>query len=363
MICVAAAISGALSAAPARAQVFSVPQELEGVVAQPEVQPEGRRAIQEFAAPRLRDLQSATVRAIGAARDELIAPLVAAETVSVSFRLTYAEALMPVLERLAGAPDEARAVSAIRIAGHIGTGQSLALLIDAADAPRPALRYAAAMALGDTLRLIAESNPALQEDAGQRIIDDLARRIAQEPAPLVLDALVRAIDAGRANPTLRDASILALTSALREQIADRRAALDAQTPLAPALGAMVRAVVNARGLFIDRGAGVPEPVAVGAGLMTGHAMTYALKALRVRGGFNALTSEERRAAGALLKAAEAVAALASVSAGLPNVSGQPISGAVDDQNLAALESAVQAWTGPSGRLTRRPFNADPADFR
>jgi hypothetical protein len=355
-------VAAALPAAGALAQAYSVPPALEQVVGQSNVDDAGREAIRAFVNPLARDLTSGDAAAMGLAREDLIAPLVAAPNVSVSFRISYAEALMTTLQGLVSGGDEAGAVTALRIAGQLGTGQSVTLISSAIDHDSPAVRYAAAQAMGETLRLVAEGNPALQQGAAQDLIDKLGDRLIGEPDAFVTDALVRALDGPRANPALRQTAAVRMAGAMIEQIRIRRAALDGETNIVESASSMLRAIINLRSLFIDLGAGVPRPVAVTAGRLAGQAMTWGVAAIDNAGGFGALSAAERQAIDSTLRAAEALAALANVSVGGDNVVAQPIARALEQDDLNALDVAVQGWAGPAGRLVRQPFGADPAEF-
>ncbi|MFG0274018.1 MAG: hypothetical protein ACF8QF_03065, partial [Phycisphaerales bacterium] len=80
------------------------------------------------------------------------------------------------------------------------------------------------------------------------------------------------------------------------------------------------------------------------------------------GGFGGLSSEEFESINATLRTAEALAALANVSVGGATIAEQPVGRALEARDLNALDVAVQGWAGPTGRLVRQPFGADPAEF-
>jgi len=356
VILVAAAL-----AAPALAQAYSVPAQLQGVVSRQNLDQAATQAVSDYVAPLVRDLRGGEPAAISIAREDLIAPLVASDDISVSFRLTYADALMPTLQALVGG-DEVGAIAAIRIAGELGTGQSVDLLIDALDAESPGVRYAGAQALGATLRLIAEGNPAVQAERATGVIEVLSDLIEAESDPLVVDAGVRALDAVRNSAPLRQAAIEAAALAMIEQIRVRRDRVAADANATEPAASMLRAIVAARGFFIAVGAGVPEPTAESVLLMTGHAMAYGVRLIEDRSGWAGLSADEDETVSSMLIAAEAVGGLSYLSLTGQQVNEQPILRAVENEDLNTLRNAVNGWVGPNGRICRPPVNADPNDF-
>lgn len=350
------------SASLTSAQAYSVPAELEPFIGQQNVDGAGEQAIEGYVGARARDLTGGQPAAISAAREDLLAPLVAASQISVSFRLTYAEELLPTLTRLIDGNDEIAAIAAARIAGELGTGQSLDLLLDALDAGDPSRRYAVVQALGATLRLIAEANPALQAARASEIISALASIMEEEPSAFVVDAAVRAFSQAQGDPGLRTDAIQAAAEAMAAQVTMRRAMASDDRDAMEAAASTLRAVVGSRDFFIAVGAGVPGPTANAVLRMAGHAMAYGLVLVEQRGVWESGDSAEADTVDAMLIAAEAVAGLSYLSLTRQQVNEQPILRAVQNRDARALRGAVDGWIGNAGRICRPPINADPADF-
>ena len=202
-----AAATALLLAAPAHAQGDSLPTDIRRA---PQLTAAQEQAVQAFVSEHVKNLASDNPQFIKRDRTALLEPLADLEA-SPKFRFTYAEALLPTLETLAGNANELVVINAMVIAGDLATAQGVGYLTKGLAATKPAVRYQAAFGLRRTFEaLAAMPSPTVNDEQRTSAIESIAGRIKDEADPVVLDGLVfAALEATKA-PATRNAAMTQL---------------------------------------------------------------------------------------------------------------------------------------------------------
>ncbi|MBC7773687.1 MAG: hypothetical protein H7210_14435 [Pyrinomonadaceae bacterium] len=153
------------------------------------------------------------------ARNALLEPL-QNQAVSVSFRLNYAQLLVPVLRPLIASEKEIVAINALRITGELATTTSLDLLSDGLNDKRPGVRFAAVAGYEATFTALERTSPAIaQPSQATASITNLKNKLSKEEDASVLDAFALALQAASKVPSrkldgVRGAAITTLSEAM-----------------------------------------------------------------------------------------------------------------------------------------------------
>jgi hypothetical protein len=296
-------------------------------------------------------------RAVEQARKQVLGPLTSSSTPSVSFRLAYDSALLPMLRTAAAGENEHSAINALVIAGELGTVGGINLLTQMLADPRPAVRMAAAAGLGRTMALMGEKGtkaPVERDIAGA--VSSLNKRIASETDPMVLLGLVSAMCEGTNIPATDDMPAVAgdTLASLAMSVGDR-ASLNSdgvELSMMRAAQAMISALTKGRDKpRMDR------ETNVFMARFAGDALALARK--RVVAG---LKSDAERAMYAdLVKRAENILSLVSVDGSKP-APDQSLGESLAQGNDKDFQARVELMIGSGGVLTKSPFNFPVSRF-
>lgn len=140
------------------------------------------------------------------ARKQLLSPLVAANNPSVPFRLRYAEELSKALTPALSGTNQMAKINALVIAGELGTADAARLVNAARKDADPSVRFQAADASRGILTTYVNSRGGtlLGDDDARSFVNETAKAFAGEKDPLVLDALLGALETALANAKLQD---------------------------------------------------------------------------------------------------------------------------------------------------------------
>lgn len=353
----------ALAASPALAQVDQIPADI--VRAQAGLTPDQARSLADYIGRHSGKLDAQDPQDIKADRSALIAPLAEADA-SPSFRLEYSRAISGKLEQLAKNTRESVAISALVIAGRLGTDNGVAIAESQLARPEPAVRFAAASALATTIDALKRQSPAIQPERIDRTIEIVGKAIDAETDPSTLDALVRALVAAMEvdRPrfeTVRSAATVTLASHLGQKVqALKGDAVDDVYNMV-----LVRAATAMRdALSTARSGAMPiesiKAVATYAGDLLAHIVRQA-KAGTI-GNSPADDDPTRQSAVQLASVAQSVAYFALTAAGAnpeaPKLADFLKSGRVDDDARFADGLAQLA-----NLMSKPPLELDPNRFR
>ncbi|MFM9957963.1 MAG: HEAT repeat domain-containing protein [Phycisphaerales bacterium] len=216
------------------ALVLSLPSVAVGQSLPPEVTtaasitPDQAKKVQEFVAAQVGRLKGTDAAAREAARDALMSPL-DGQGVTLAFRLEYAKAITPELERLASASEDHTAFNALRVAGKLGTPRGVDILRTALNDKRPAVRAGAARSLRETIRAaVSAAQTPINQNKLEEAVESLGKALNAEADPIVAKAMVTALDAPRSGVPSGPAG--ALHAKAMERLAE---ALSARLKAAP----------------------------------------------------------------------------------------------------------------------------------
>ncbi len=336
------------------------------VVAQPAPPTPGQSSdaeVQAFAAAQAARLASGDPTSVAAARTALIAPL-QASNVPAQFRLAYSAALATDLARLSVDRNDLVAINALQVAAELASGVSVQVLLKAMDDPRAPVRYGAAKGLGTVLVALAEGRAAIPANQVDLLIHGFGLRLGVDADPQVADAMIRSFDAPTGDPALLARCLRTMCEAAATRIASWRQAGPTE---ATALVAF-RAANTAYQRFVDRGAGVQgDPAfAKAAAAMAGQALAFASRWVE-KTPPDRMDEDQQQLATDLVGASERVLIFAQTL-----LAGEQVSEAVTPaltglvqgrRALADFQREVALWTGPSGRLTKAPYNLGADTFR
>lgn len=246
----AAGLSSPLQAQPAPALPENLP-------AAPQLNDNQIKVIQDFVASRAAALTSADASEVSRARAALVAPL-HSNTVTVRFRIAYAQALGDALRAAIGGTNEQQAVNALRLAGELATPSAVVLIQPALTDARPAIRYAASFAAARLFDAVARHEPAPSPEQLTKLIRDLRLPLESEADPIVTDGLVLALTSASRirddkfrdqNPSVRAVALLTLARGGTVKARD----LSKNSAPCPTLGALQRTLRTMRDALADVG--------------------------------------------------------------------------------------------------------------
>lgn len=327
-----------------------------------------RNQVREYVQPRLEALESGDVAAMQRARNDLLRQLSQADA-GVPFRLAMSESLASGLSRLSASEDVLRAMNALYISGEVATARTAEIAADALDRDDPALRYAAAYALGLSFQAVERSTPAIGPDEALDLIRRrLAPRLEAEGEAYVMDRLVRTISSAAqiSRPGYEQVRLQSLTE-LSSGLGRRLQSLDPEKNNVATLQMILRAVETVQTAFTQGALSRlrAEPTAaqraaiVAAAGMGGDAMTYVAR--RIRAGVD--KPEERDLLGMISRSAENVVffargALQPGAAQDMGISDRLLNEGDADGYLRELQRLL----GPDGVLPRPPFELPAERF-
>ena len=358
--------------------VFSVPAGVafgqiehfdKAIARKQQLSPRDEQEVGQFADRQLGRLaNSEDVGEIEDARRSLLEPL-GESSVSVGFRIAFADATLDRLGALAEDLDSHRACNALQVVGGIVTDGSLDILKSAInDDPegkdRRAIRIAAARGLRHSLRVFASNRDVLlnQKVVGRTgVLAALESRIAFEPDEAVLRALIGAIAGAELRTVVHSEAIEKLGSALairvrrlRDQGAPDDGAAWAWT-LRSALETIRRPLAQERAL----GGNAKKEAARTAG----QALAYARDRLtETEDGGGLGESSEREHLAEVVELSDRIIRLAAKR----TTAGDQLRGAFDraadtgDAQVFAREA--DHLIGRNGIITSRPLQIDAQEF-
>jgi len=352
--CLLAAAALTLGATPALAQ----PEALENeIITATQMNASARAAVDAYTEGWAQLLRSRDNAERESARRALLVPLHGEPT--PAFRIQYGSRLKNELTRFA-AGDESQALFAAELAGRLATVDAHAVVLELLDAPRPAIRYAAARAARLQLEAIDNPPAALNDQHRSELIEALGARIAVEQDAVALDGLLTAAsDAVERDSDHADAILERHSAALAENLQGGTLESD----IVPGARAVLRAVAAVQQRYRNQNR-LPSDLAREGGLLAGSAMGYVLDAIEN----DAAAGSDASAAALeqLVKAAHSLAFFATRASGVSIVADEGIPDAFarwrQSGDPRALRTEIETWIGPGGVITRPPFNADPADF-
>ncbi|MFA6043483.1 MAG: hypothetical protein WC718_00740 [Phycisphaerales bacterium] len=168
-----------------------------------QLSPDQKTELTNFVNANTEALMGSNAAMVRAAMDNLRSPFTTTDipNISFSFRHDYSEALLPTLKSMLDAKNLADAnndlpIRALSLAGELGNEDAATLLTKALGAARADVRYQAAYGLRRTFLMISQSRtPLMLDSAISTLIKATSDRAADEHDPLVLDALIRALQA------------------------------------------------------------------------------------------------------------------------------------------------------------------------
>lgn len=269
--------------------------------------------IQSFVNSNLEALKGTEAAQVSQAMARLRAPFggPSLRDISVSFRRRYAEALKPAFEEMLSAANLASPTSdlpirALSIAGELATDDPAGLLARSLGAARADVRYQAAYGLRRSFFMLAQSrSPLMRPEQVQGLITNLGDQLSKERDPLVIDALIRALQVAGEPDAQHTLVIKTLGDAMS---ANAKAATKPSADPAEAL-AMLRAASAMRELLSAPGT-VTAPAAKSSAEMTGQLAAYASRAVKLKTFESGNAADVRSALADLATASQTTALLA-----------------------------------------------------
>lgn len=150
------------------------------------------------------------------ARKELVAPLTGTRP-SVAFRQAYAQAASSLMSGLIGSDDAGAKLAGLRLAGHLGTGDTATVIRQALTSDDEGVRLFAAVQAGRVFEVTNAAGPALTESQAGQLIDALKASATPESGAKHLQAVIRALGSAaqmriRELPGTRSQALAALAS-------------------------------------------------------------------------------------------------------------------------------------------------------
>lgn len=343
----------------------ALPAELPTTV---QLTPDQKAAITSFVNANTASLTGNNAAMVRDAMDRLRSPFTTAAIpdISFSFRHDYSEALLPTLKSMLSPanvadPNSELPIRALSVAGELGSEDAAALLTAALGASRADVRYQAAYGLRRTFVMISDSRtPLMLRGAVTSLIKSASDAAANERDPLVLDAMIRAIQAAGQTDEHHAEAIRAMGDAIG---ANARNAAPGKEP-AQAL-AMLRAATAMRDML-----SAPGPLEVNAAKsgaeMAGQLVAYASRAVSQKAIVAGTANDTRQAIADLATASQTAIFVAytkiKIGENAPSASplGDPLrAGTVqgDAQFLIDVSTFVVEV------LARAPFGFPPGSFK
>ncbi len=362
--CLAAVIACISVAAPAvHAQMVDISDSTRQNVGT--LSPAERESIKAYVDENTKNLLSTDPLLVRRDREAILRKL-EGENISVSFRLTYAADLEPVLTKMLASDNERSVINGLVIAGELATDRTLAMVQSKATGA-PAIRFEAACSMGRVFRAVVSNQPAINQL--ENAVQGLERLIAAEKNAHVRDALIKS---GLAAMNITAQRRTAISAVARGAAASIRA-MGNGAPDDAELIAMMRASVGLRDVAaraVQQRAAMPGPAAKDMAEFSGVALSYVSKVVSAAGRPAAVPSRT-----VLVQLVTSAQATIELSGQL--LSGSPFSLDID---LAGSDSQpglrsntlqtdgkfvvdVAGIVGPNGRLTRSPFDIPADRFR
>ncbi|HYE01675.1 MAG TPA: hypothetical protein VD963_00425 [Phycisphaerales bacterium] len=288
------------------------------------------------------------------ARLALLAPLKESQ-VSISFRLAYARALVPVLEPLLKHQNDLVAVNALQIAGELGTPDSPVLLAQGLTDGRAPVRYGAAFGHRRLFEVLASGTPALTPKQAIDAAGAVARVLAGETDAHVMEGCERALEAAARVPEAQLRGVRAeAVGMLARQIGERARGMSGTAP-AEFAGVLTRASKIASDAItlahMDKNEPpLPPPTLAEVGRMAGAILLSA----RARLAAGEVPERVRAALAQVVSAAEAAYFFAHSALG-ERPENRDLAGMVSGARDEDFAKAVEALAGAGGVLSRPPF--------
>ena len=318
------------------------------------------RKIREVVADHAAALGGKDEAAASRAREELMSPL-GCPTVSVEFRLKYAEVVEPALAPLVAGTDERVAANALLVCGRLKASIGLRPLEAGLANANPVIRFAAASGLRDMFSQLAADPSGFPEQQSERAMDRLAAALDSESDPMVADALILALgDGPQRNPVLRGKGIARLTSALGKNVASLRESAATLDPRWS--GTLYRGLDLARLTILDQlvQGSADRSLTAQTAVLAGRTLALA------RDRFDASSEPERADLAAMVGAAEVAMVTAHNAQTGQKVGEQALQKvfeeAISSGEITPFQSALESWIGASGLLTKPPYSTKPDDF-
>jgi hypothetical protein len=358
----AALTIGLVATLPAHAQGESLPTDIRRA---PQLTSAQEQAVQSFVKEHTSNLASDNPQFIKRDRSALLEPLADLEA-SPKFRFTYAEALIPTLESLAGNANEMVVINAMVLAGDLATAQGVTYLTKGLTAAKPAVRYQAAFGLRRTFEaLAAMPSPTINDEQRVAAIESIAGRMKDEADAVVLDGLVyAALEAGKA-PATRNAAMIQLGRAMAAKVraVGGKAASDSMAQV------LLRAGAGLRDSLVAAQAGqVSDEAVMAAADAAGAMIAYCVKAVESRSLPAAAqgTTPAREAHAQLATTCENVVLLGATlkkGGSVPEARkiGDKIRAGTAESDQAFVQDA-RALVGREGLLSKPPFGFAPGSF-
>lgn len=324
------------------------------VVTASSISPEQARRIQEMVSAQMARLRGSEAGAREAARDALIAPL-DVQGITLAFRLEFAKAAAPELERLAGSADDHTSFNALRVAGKLGTPRGVDILRGALGDKRAAVRAGAARSLREAVRAaVTAAQTPINQSKLEDAVESLAAALGAETDPIVAKALVTALDAPRAGAPNGAAGALHARAMERLSASLSARLMSAGGSSAAWADATVAGVDAVRRTFLD-----PQRSSFAAqatlkkqsATLCGHAIVMVRDVIKDA----KPDSPESVPLRSIANAAE-ITLLLIEGADRP----QRLASAVESGDAAAIAAAADDWLK---RLERPPFGLDGKQFK
>lgn len=354
---------GFFATLPAHAQGEGLPTDIRRA---PQLTAAQEQAVQSYVKEHVANLASDNPQFIKRDRTALLEPLADAEA-SPKFRFTYAEALIPTLETLAGNANEMVVINAMVLAGDLATAQGVNYLTKGLTAAKPAVRYQAAFGMRRTFEaLAAMPSPTINDEQRAAAIEAIAGRIKDEADAVVLDGLVYAALEATKAPATRNVALVQLGRAMSAKVRSvgGKAVADSMAQV------MLRAGAGLRDSLAATQAGQASDDAVMATAEAAGAMiAYCVKAVESKslpaagqGG----TTPAREVHAQLATTCENVVLLGAT---LKKGASVPESRKIGDKIRAGTAESDQAFAqdarglvGGDGLLSKPPFGFAPGSF-
>lgn len=225
--------------------------------------------IEAYAQGFLTDLESDAPDRNRRGLDGLVSPLTVSGS-SVRFRLAYAQALQPTLERMIDNAELTvrQRIMAMRLAGELATDRSVRLIEPMLDSDETHLAMFAAFAAEIAFAASDTTNPTMNAAAAEGLVRELAQLIPEENDSLLVGARVRALAQAMEltdEPLARVGTMA--TAELARRAAEHLRLLDPEDAGANELRPVLDAAIRLRTVITGRGRDVDaEPLVEAVGL-------------------------------------------------------------------------------------------------
>lgn len=353
----------ALLATPARAQLGNtLPSD---IILAPRPSSAQVEAIRQYIATHAESALSDDFTASRRAHEGLEQPL-GTPGLTVGFRQAYAEAVMPVVDRLLASDDASHRAAGVRIAGAVATDTAVNRLLDVVQGDDQGLTLFAVTRLGRTLETLRRGNARGPTESGaMRTIDALGAVVESAKDPVIADAAVRSLAVATELdaielPAVRDHALAVLGE--RAATRARGQQINARNPQ-PELLVLLRACGVARASILEPNAIASQEASRGAVALGAAAIglvTRRLEADRIgRGDRRGVDLELLRAGESLLYYARDEHAQAS-GRSPGSVQRTELAATLERGDERAFRTQARTLVGPASELVET-FRFTPAD--